>query len=122
MATRPILLVGGVAMKSSAEVFEAWASALGTHARRLPDGETGRAAIGSDGRERSSRRPGASKRKASILYPADRRLRSTESSRARLQPTLNLVHSAMSPPLLNPTLISPGSERPVKFRPQPVFR
>src|ERR1700693_1870351 len=39
--SRPILLVGGVAMKSSSEVFEALASALGNHARRLPDGETG---------------------------------------------------------------------------------
>ena len=39
--SRPILLVGGVAMKSSSEVFEALGAALGTHARRLPDGETG---------------------------------------------------------------------------------
>ena len=40
-ASRSILLVGGVAMKSSSEVFEALASAVGNHARRLPDGETG---------------------------------------------------------------------------------
>jgi hypothetical protein len=39
--SRPILMVGGVAMKSASEVFEALASALGNHARRLPDGETG---------------------------------------------------------------------------------
>ena len=125
--SRPILLVGGVAMKSSSEVFEALASALGNHARRLPDGDYPMArqesvAIGSDGRVRSLERHRASRRKTSGSYPADRHSRSTELSRARPRPTLSLGHSAMLRPLLNLMVISCGYARPAKFRPEPVFR